>query len=57
MPTDASILGFSNRWYGPALENAQKTRIGDYEIGVITAPYFLATKLEAFTEEAETISA
>ena len=48
MPTDASILGFSNRWYRPALENAQRMRIGEYEIRLITAPYFLATKLEAF---------
>ncbi|MFZ1160180.1 MAG: hypothetical protein WAO10_20520 [Candidatus Sulfotelmatobacter sp.] len=48
MPTDASILGFGNRWYHPALENAQRTRIGDYEIRVMTAPYFLAAKLEAF---------
>jgi hypothetical protein len=48
MPTDPAILGFSNRWYRPALENAQRTRIGEYEIRVITAPYFLATKLEAF---------
>ena len=48
MPTDPSILGFSNRWYGPALENARRVRLGDYEIRLITAPYFLATKLEAF---------
>jgi predicted nucleotidyltransferase len=48
MPTDASILGFGNRWYQPALENAQRTRIGEYEIRLITAPYFLATKLVAF---------
>jgi hypothetical protein len=48
MPTDSSILGFGNRWYSPALEHAQKTRIGGYEIRMITAPYFLATKLEAF---------
>lgn len=48
MPTDTSILGFSNIWYGPALEHAQQTRIGDAEIRLITAPYFLATKLEAF---------
>jgi hypothetical protein len=48
MPTDPAILGFSNRWYSPALENAQKTQIGNHEILVITAPYFLATKLEAF---------
>jgi predicted nucleotidyltransferase len=48
MPTDPSILGFSNRWYRPALENAQRARIGECEILLITAPYFLATKLEAF---------
>ena len=48
MPTDPSILGFSNRWYGPALENAQPVKLGDREIRLITAPYFLATKLEAF---------
>lgn len=48
MPTDPAILGFSNRWYRPALENAQKTKIGNHAIRVITAPYFLATKLEAF---------
>jgi predicted nucleotidyltransferase len=53
MPTDSLILGFSNRWYQPALENAQKARIGDYEIRVITAPYFLATKLEAFRGRAK----
>jgi predicted nucleotidyltransferase len=48
MPTDTSILGFSNRWYHLALENAQRVRIGEYEIRLITAPYFIATKLEAF---------
>jgi predicted nucleotidyltransferase len=48
MPTDSSILGFGNPWYRPALENAQRTKIGEYEIRLITAPYFLATKLEAF---------
>jgi hypothetical protein len=48
MPTDSSILGFSNRWYRPALENAQQARVRKYEIRVISAPYFLATKLEAF---------
>ncbi len=48
MPVDELVLGFSNRWYGPALENAQKTNIGRREIRLITAPYFLATKLEAF---------
>jgi predicted nucleotidyltransferase len=48
MPTDSSILGFSNRWYGPALHNAERVKVVEAEIRVITAPYFLATKLEAF---------
>lgn len=48
MPTDPSILGFSNRWYSPALKHSHLVRVGQHEIRVITAPYFLATKLEAF---------
>ena len=48
MPTDASILGFSNIWYASALEHAQRVRIEGTEIRLITAPYFVATKLEAF---------
>src|SRR5580658_7772457 len=48
MPTDPAILGLSNPWYPAALQNAQRVRIGNYEIRLITAPYFRATKLEAF---------
>lgn len=48
MPTNPSILGFSNRWYLPALQCAQQIRVANRDPKVITAPYFLATKLEAF---------
>lgn len=48
MPTDSPILGFSNRWYRPALENAGTAEVGGHQIRLISAPYFLATKLEAF---------
>jgi predicted nucleotidyltransferase len=48
MPTDPAILGFSNQWYLPAIKNAATIRVGDQQIQVITAPYFLATKLQAF---------
>jgi predicted nucleotidyltransferase len=48
MPVDPSILGFSNRWYAPAIMAVQKVPLGGREIRVITAPYFIATKLEAF---------
>jgi hypothetical protein len=48
MPTDEKILGFSNRWYKPAIETADLVPLGGFELRVVTAPYFLATKLEAF---------
>ena len=48
MPTDSSILGFGNSWYRAALENAQRATVAEYGFRLITAPYFLATKLEAF---------
>jgi predicted nucleotidyltransferase len=49
MPIDEKILGFSNRWYKPAMETAQTVRLAnDLPIRVVTAPLFLGTKLEAF---------
>jgi hypothetical protein len=48
MPTEAEILGFANRWYAAALRTAEWIDIGSTRVRVITAPYFLATKLEAF---------
>jgi hypothetical protein len=51
MPTDKSVLGFSNRWYKDAQSNATNQTINDSKIiRVISAPYFLATKLEAFKD-------
>ncbi len=49
MPTEERVLGFTNRWY----EGAARTA-GAYElpsgvsIRLISAPYFLATKVESF---------
>ncbi len=49
MPTEHRILGFGNRWYGLAAENAEKIELSSgHVIRVVTAPYFLCTKLEAF---------
>jgi hypothetical protein len=49
MPLDESILGFSNRWYEDALHSAARHRLADdLEIRIVSAPFFLATKLEAF---------
>ena len=49
MPLDEKILGFSNRWYRAAMEASVTKKLGgDLEIRMVTAPYFVATKLEAF---------
>ncbi len=49
MPTDSSILGFGNQWYQAAMTNAVKVEIGpNLAINLVSSPYFLITKLEAF---------
>ena len=51
MPTDTSILGFSNRWYPLAVETALVISLqNDQHIKLISAPLFLATKFEAFAD-------
>lgn len=49
MPTDEKILGFSNRWYPLAIETADLHFLpSGRSIRLVSAPVFLATKLEAF---------
>lgn len=49
MPTQDNIFGFTNRWYKPAINQSQIIPLNsNKKIKTITAPYFLATKLEAF---------
>ena len=49
MPDDAEALGFTNRWYRQALHSALPHRLrNEVTIRVVTPPYFIATKLEAY---------
>lgn len=49
MPTDPEILGFGNKWYVPAMENSEVIQLPNgVQIRMVSAPYFLITKLEAF---------
>lgn len=49
MPTNEAILGFGNDWYRPALVAATEVGLpSGRTIRMVTAPYFLATKLAAF---------
>lgn len=49
MPINEDILGFSNIWYSQAIKNSNEIEIeSNITIRMVTAPYFLATKIEAF---------
>jgi hypothetical protein len=49
MPTDPSILGFSNRWYPDGVKYSIEHKIDDAApIRIFTSPYFIASKFEAF---------
>lgn len=49
MPTEPRVLGFGNKWYVAAVENAQvEELLSGKKINMVSAPYFLITKLEAF---------
>jgi len=54
MPTSEEILGFSNKWYPEAFVNSIYVTPEDgLFIRIFSAPYFLATKLEAFVDRGE----
>ncbi len=49
MPTDSDVLGFSNRWYKDGVRQSIVYRLDEQQsIRIFSAPYFIATKLEAF---------
>lgn len=51
VPLDEKVLGFANRWYRPGFEAAQfATLPTGLQLRHLSAPYFLATKLEAFKD-------
>jgi predicted nucleotidyltransferase len=49
MPVDQAILGFSNEWYGAAVDQTQRHELrSGLTISIPRPPVFLATKLAAF---------
>ena len=54
MPTRYEILGFGNEWYQAAFDAALAVELpSGKRIRMVTAPYFLATKLAAFDGRGE----
>ncbi|HEY2713051.1 MAG TPA: hypothetical protein VGI60_11095 [Chthoniobacterales bacterium] len=53
MPIDSRALGMNSQWFREALESAQLVTIdGKLQARVVTAPFFLATKLAAYHDRA-----
>jgi len=49
MPVETKVLGFGNKWYALASEHAIKFKLpGEIQIRMVSAPFFLLTKFEAF---------
>lgn len=49
MPTNDSSIGFTNKWYSEGFKEAVEYKIDERNvIQILAAPYFIATKLEAF---------
>ena len=54
MPTDPSILGFSNQWYPEGVKTSIEHTIDNAApIRIFTSPYFIASKMEAFKTRGE----
>lgn len=48
MPSDESILGFSNSWYKEGIKFKEKVKVEGKEINIFPLQYFIASKFEAF---------
>lgn len=53
LPTGNDVLGFGNKWYPDGFKKSIQFKIDDQHIiRIFSAPYFIATKLEAFKNTA-----
>ena len=54
IPCDETVLGFTNRWYAPAIKSAISYQLPSNRIiKIFSLPYFLASKIEAFIGRGE----
>lgn len=51
MPTESSVLGFTNPWYADGIQHKVPHTLPDGQrIFILPAPYFIATKIVAFLD-------
>lgn len=50
LPTTEDVLGWKSKWFAEALDESTAITVGRRKVRVVTAPYFVALKLEAFED-------
>lgn len=50
LPTTEDVLGWNSKWFAEALDESAQITVGRRKVRVVTAPYFVALKLEAFED-------
>ena len=50
LPIREDVLGWKSRWFEESLVAAETVQVGNSLVRIITPPYFVALKLEAFEE-------
>lgn len=50
MAPEDGPLGPSNRWYKKGFNNVQQVTVKDEIVNILSAPYYIATKFEAFND-------
>ena len=50
LPTTEDVLGWNSKWFAEALAESALITVGRRKVRVVTAPYFVALKLEAFED-------
>ena len=50
LPIREEVLGWNSKWFQEALDEKTMVRCGDRTLRIVSAPYFVALKLEAFEE-------
>jgi hypothetical protein len=50
LPVREEVLGWKSRWFDEALRSAKVVNVEGHEVNVVSAPFFVALKLEAFED-------
>ena len=50
LPIRENVLGWRSKWFGEALSAAKTADCGGRQVNIVSPPYFVALKIEAFEE-------